>query len=468
MTPEKGEADGKTSGKESYNEGHTSANETAKETSPEEESKNESVSAFRTAGNPFDFSALSGLLNDPSIQELAKQIADDPAFRNMAEELQRGIQPGEQQGLPQINTEQYLNTMQQVMDNPQFMNMAERLSSTLMQDPASASTLQNLRTSGQTELAEAQWEQVQSSPSLRAIVEEMEREGPATVMKYMDDPEVLSRLGNSLGFSFPEGSTIDHEISQATPSVKFPGEDTGEEVEEGLALHHAASAGDAKTLKDLLANGADKHEKDGEGRVALHLACGYGEVECAEALLEAGVPVDSRDRNNNTALHYASGYGKQECVELLLKCGAAVTLQNLDGKTPLDVAKLNDQTEILKVLEKHAFLQYSVQEFCSLLSFCCLNGDEFKGPTKSTDLAQIGTSVESFLSSYVAHHVINRARSFMKETAQEYKNGWIRGMDAAHDPLHMKQGKWAVYRGGKAIIQEFRTPKPTPPQHDPP
>ncbi|KAI5083218.1 hypothetical protein GOP47_0002961 [Adiantum capillus-veneris] len=31
-----------------------------------------------------------------------------------------------------------------------------------------------------------------------------------------------------------------------------------------------------------------------------------------------------------------------------------------------------------------------------------------------------------------------------------------------------RQGKWAVYRGGKAIIQEFRTPKPTPPQHDPP
>ncbi|KAI5057417.1 hypothetical protein GOP47_0027432 [Adiantum capillus-veneris] len=31
-----------------------------------------------------------------------------------------------------------------------------------------------------------------------------------------------------------------------------------------------------------------------------------------------------------------------------------------------------------------------------------------------------------------------------------------------------KQGKWAVYRGGKAIIQEFRTPKPTPPSPDPP
>lgn len=32
------------------------------------------------------------------------------------------------------------------------------------------------------------------------------------------------------------------------------------------------------------------------------------------------------------------------------------TLQNLDGKTPIDVAKLNDQTEVLKLLEKDAFL----------------------------------------------------------------------------------------------------------------
>ncbi|KAI5076275.1 hypothetical protein GOP47_0008340 [Adiantum capillus-veneris] len=31
-----------------------------------------------------------------------------------------------------------------------------------------------------------------------------------------------------------------------------------------------------------------------------------------------------------------------------------------------------------------------------------------------------------------------------------------------------KQGKWAVYRDGKAIIQEFQTPKPTPPSLNPP
>jgi hypothetical protein len=36
-----------------------------------------------------------------------------------------------------------------------------------------------------------------------------------------------------------------------------------------------------------------------------------------------------------------------------LKCR---TLQNLDGKTAIDVARLNSQDEVLKLLEKHAFV----------------------------------------------------------------------------------------------------------------
>jgi len=95
---------------------------------------------------------------------------------------------------------------------------------------------------------------------------------------------------------------------------------------------------------------------DSEGRTTLHFACGYGEVKCAKILLETGAAVDALDKNKNTALHYAAGYGRKECVELLLEHGAAVTLQNLDGKTPIDVAKLNSQDAVLKLLEKDAFL----------------------------------------------------------------------------------------------------------------
>lgn len=45
---------------------------------------------------------------------------------------------------------------------------------------------------------------------------------------------------------------------------------------------YPTSAGDKDQLKELLEGGADRDEKDDEGRTALHFACGYGELACAE------------------------------------------------------------------------------------------------------------------------------------------------------------------------------------------
>ncbi|NMR85133.1 hypothetical protein HKB06_04930, partial [Vibrio parahaemolyticus] len=75
-------------------------------------------------GNPFDFSAMSGLLNDPSIKELAEQIAKDPSFNQMAEQLQKTFQGAPQDTIPSFDNQQYFSTMQQVMQNPNFMTMA--------------------------------------------------------------------------------------------------------------------------------------------------------------------------------------------------------------------------------------------------------------------------------------------------------------------------------------------------------
>jgi ankyrin repeat protein len=43
-------------------------------------------------------------------------------------------------------------------------------------------------------------------------------------------------------------------------------------------------------------------------------------------------------------------------MSFLLSAMHYSTLQNMDGKTPIEVAKLNNQDEVLKLLEKDAFL----------------------------------------------------------------------------------------------------------------
>lgn len=340
--------------------------EDEKSLSENKSSKTEETSAEAQAGqrrttsgagaeipqNPFDFSAMTGLLNDPTIKDLAEQIARDPAFNQMAEQLQKSVQGAGQEGIPQFDSQQYLSTMQQVMQNPQFMTMAERLGNALMQDPSMSTMLDSLTNPSQKEHLEERMARIKEDPSLKPILDEIETGGPTAMMKYWNDPDVLKKLGQAMGLG--DAGEAATSAERSGPEAEDEEEETGYEDES--SVHHTASVGDVEGLKKALAAGADKNDEDSEGRTALHFACGYGEVKCAQVLLEAGAAVDALDKNKNTALHYAAGYGRKECVALLLDNGAAVTLQNLDGKTPIDVAKLNNQQEVLKLLEKDAFL----------------------------------------------------------------------------------------------------------------
>uniref|UniRef100_A0A7N0VHR1 STI1/HOP DP domain-containing protein n=1 Tax=Kalanchoe fedtschenkoi TaxID=63787 RepID=A0A7N0VHR1_KALFE len=270
----------------------------------------------------------------------------------MAEQLQKTFQGASPEaGIPQFDEQQYYETMKQVMQKPEFMTMAERLCSVLLQDPSMSPILESLSDPAQKDQLEERMARMKEDPSLKPILEEIETGGPAAMMRYWNDKDVLQKLGEAMGIGV---------VGDAATSAFLSGPEEGEEVEneDESIVHQTASVGDVEGLKNELAAGGDKDEEDSEGRTPLHFACGYGEVKCAQILLEAGAKVDALDKNKNknTALHYAAGYGRKECVALLLENGAAVTLQNLDGKTPIDVAKLNNQHDVLKLLEKDAFL----------------------------------------------------------------------------------------------------------------
>ncbi|CAN8270872.1 unnamed protein product [Cochlearia groenlandica] len=318
-------------------------------TDPKEESKSSPLPDF----DSFDFGNMASLLNDPSIKELAEQIAKDPAFNQLAEQLQRSDPTASQEGggLPNFDPEQYMNTMSQVMDNPEFRTMAERLGNALVQDPQVSPFLEALNNPGATEQFAARMAQMKEDPELKPILAEIDSD-PSAMMKYWNDKDLLKKLGEAMCVAVGGGS--DTSVSANEPE-ETEEEVVGEQEEESI-VHQTASLGDVEGLKTALESGGNKDEEDSEGRTAFHFACGYGENKCAQVLLDAGANVNAIDKNKNTPLHYAAGYGRKECVSLLLENGAAVTLQNMDGKNPIDVAKLNNQLEVVKLLEKDAFL----------------------------------------------------------------------------------------------------------------
>ena len=198
--------------------------------------------------------------------------------------------------------------------------------------------------------------ELKNDPELASIMKEIETGGPQAMMKYWNDPTVLAKLGKAMGGDVGLAA-LGGGAALGGVDEDDDDENGDDEEEDELTLHSAASTGDHEALAVLLAApDCDVNEKDEEGRTALHFACGYGEMACAEALLAAKANADALDKNSNTALHYAAGYGRRDVVQLLIDAGASVVLKNADGKTPSDVARLNNQAEVLQALEKDVFL----------------------------------------------------------------------------------------------------------------
>jgi len=59
-------------------------------------------------------------------------------------------------------------------------------------------------------------------------------------------------------------------------------------------LMRAALAGDLKTVKMLLASGADVNERNSDGRTALMFAAVNRETSCAKELLKHGADVNAK------------------------------------------------------------------------------------------------------------------------------------------------------------------------------
>jgi ankyrin repeat protein len=123
------------------------------------------------------------------------------------------------------------------------------------------------------------------------------------------------------------------------------------------AYMRAAKAGDAETMRLLIAHGADPNVALPNGNTALMLAAGLGwrdgnmaiptrdqgtEQEAIAAIalcLEHGADINAAGANGNTALHNAiTGRGSTEIIRFLVEKGADLNAKNTAGQTPIEAA----------------------------------------------------------------------------------------------------------------------------------
>ncbi|HDR9483270.1 ankyrin [Burkholderia aenigmatica] len=95
----------------------------------------------------------------------------------------------------------------------------------------------------------------------------------------------------------------------------------------------------------------DPNQRGAVGDTVLHLTARTGAIEDMKVLIDAGADVNIAGDLGNTPLHQAAMIDQFASVEFLLKCGAKTHLKNEFDQTPLDVAELNENAKIIRLLK---------------------------------------------------------------------------------------------------------------------
>lgn len=117
-------------------------------------------------------------------------------------------------------------------------------------------------------------------------------------------------------------------------------------------LVDAASRGDTQEVRELLRDGADVNEAQGDGMTALHWAGELGNEELASILIYAGSNLEAGTRiGHYTPLHIASRNGRAAIVSALLAAGAdANAITTNSGTTPLHLAAASGSADAVSAL----------------------------------------------------------------------------------------------------------------------
>ncbi|KAF5831654.1 ankyrin repeat-containing domain protein [Dunaliella salina] len=116
-------------------------------------------------------------------------------------------------------------------------------------------------------------------------------------------------------------------------------------------LHEASRRGQTARVKELLDCGAAVDKTSENGWTSLHKACRSGHTDVIRLLLSRGADLEKTKHDGYTGLHLACLNGHKDAVLLLLNRGAAVDRKNRAEKTALDLAKEENETAVVSLLE---------------------------------------------------------------------------------------------------------------------
>ncbi|MFP3032786.1 MAG: ankyrin repeat domain-containing protein, partial [Wolbachia sp.] len=119
-------------------------------------------------------------------------------------------------------------------------------------------------------------------------------------------------------------------------------------------LHNACNNGHVKVVEYLIQEGASLKAKNKDGEAPLHVAVQHdGTLEVIEFILSRDLSgINNVTNEGRTSLHLAIQGNKLNTVELLLRKGASIAVKDKNGKTPLDLAKQEDYTNIIEMIEE--------------------------------------------------------------------------------------------------------------------
>lgn len=153
----------------------------------------------------------------------------------------------------------------------------------------------------------------------------------------------------------------------------FTTEYNAEKSHELLQLCMSQQEPSTKTIKELLAAGANPNTMDNHGQTPLHWAIDHGHTSLVELLLVSGANVNALTHLKDTPLHFAATYNNELVAELLLQHGADIkTTNHFPSTTCSSFIKLlitygaqEPLSELIVMQATHLFITLNPSSFAS-------------------------------------------------------------------------------------------------------